>query len=150
MSPRRNFERTTDKARASPLTPAVTGITFPSPTEARSDNPKQKPFLMGTAPESSIHQSSSDDSVAPITPTDLESLDQLWGSIRQEKERKMAQEPPKIKSLGESIATLPRPPMAPPDPQQTLKKQISLFVLFYYSSMTTTDVEVEFSQSYFP
>jgi hypothetical protein len=40
----------------------------------------------------------------------------------------MAQDPPKIKSLGENASTLTRPHMAPPEPQHALKKQVSLYV----------------------
>jgi HSP20 family molecular chaperone IbpA len=62
-------------------------------------------------PETSFHtgHSSSDDSIEPVTPTDHESLDQLWSSLRQQKERKMAKEVPKIESFGGS----PQPPSAP-------------------------------------
>jgi hypothetical protein len=143
-SPRRSIDKAADNAHTSPLTPAVTGITFPSPTDTRSDNYRQRPSLRGVVPEPSLHPSSSDDSVAPITPTDIESLDQLWGSLRLEKERKMAQEPPKIKSLEGSTLTPSRTPMAPPEPHHTLKKQISLFVFFYfyYPFVATTDLTI--------
>jgi hypothetical protein len=74
---------------------------------------------------------SSNDSATPITPTDIESLDQLWGNIRLEKERKMAKDPLKIKSLEENHSELPRlqveTGVLPPSSSHTLRRQKSLY-----------------------
>ena len=80
--------------------------------------------------ESSLHPSSSDDSVAPVTPTSLDSLTQVWGSIRLEKERKLAKEPPKIKSL-ESDISRRRPSLTPQESQHLQRKQTTLCVIVY-------------------
>jgi hypothetical protein len=110
-----------------PLTPAVTGISYPSPSEVRQD--RQRPFILTAPSESSHHHSSSDDSLAPSTPTDIDTLGQLWESIRLDKERRMAKEPSKIKSFTSEGGNpeSQRPSLTNPvlnlDPPQILKKK---------------------------
>lgn len=85
----------------SPITPAVTGLFFPSPIDGNvQDNGRQNPILRDVEAEFSIDErSQSYDTVDPITPTDYQALDELWGTLRMQKELKMAKEPPKVKSF---------------------------------------------------
>lgn len=101
--------RAADKANATPVTPAVTGIVYPSsspmdaPTETESTKYGPPPNRFYNHPN--IAASSIDD--VPESVADGQSLDQLWGSIRQQKERKMAKERPKVQSLEEPVNELP-------------------------------------------
>jgi hypothetical protein len=95
-----------------PPTPTVTGLSFPTPCTERP--PAPEPF--------STPQGSSDGSFdLPVTPPDHESLDQLWGNIRHEKQLKEAKSRPKVKSL----ETPQLPQLQPAPNQQTLKKKRS-------------------------
>jgi len=71
-------------------------------------------------------------------PADAQSLDQLWGTIRLEKERKMAKERPKVQSLEEiaqellvkdqramQVPIMESPPISAP---KSVKRQKSMYV----------------------
>ncbi|KAF8239792.1 hypothetical protein L208DRAFT_1385846 [Tricholoma matsutake] len=98
-----------DKVNLSPATPAVTGIVYPSsspmdaPTETESTRYRPPPHRLYSHPN--IAASSIDD--VPESLVDGQALDQLWGSIRQQKERKMAKERPKVQSLEEAVNEVP-------------------------------------------
>ena len=130
---RKDPSRSVDgRAFASPITPAVTGLSFPSPMDAPTEvaHDRPRPVLMASTPGPSSSAShpaefSSDGSAEP--PADHQSLDRLWDSLRQEKERKMAKERPKVKSLeetGSEMHVLQQPPLLQSKP--TLKKQKSM------------------------
>ena len=94
------FNRKDDKIIIpSPVTPAVTGIDYPgddlsTDIESRPQARNIPHHALYTHPN--IAGSTIDD-VEP--PADTQSLDQLWGTIRLEKERKMAKERAKVQSL---------------------------------------------------
>ncbi|KAG6817675.1 hypothetical protein H0H87_005433 [Tephrocybe sp. NHM501043] len=95
---RRSYEK-----NHSPVTPAVTGIIYPSTpldsiTEADTSIYHAPPKHFYTLPN--IAASTIDDG-GPRPLSDGHSLDKLWGSIRQQKERKMAKEKSKVQSLEE-------------------------------------------------
>jgi len=89
----------------SPVTPAVTGIDYPGDDLSTDidSRPQARNFAHHTAlyTHPNIAGSTIDD-VEP--PQDTQSLDQLWGTIRLEKERKMAKERPKVQSLEDVVA----------------------------------------------
>jgi len=100
-----------------PVTPAVTGIDYPSikdaTTEFQSHRPP-RPNGRGFYNHPNIGGSTIED-VEP--PPDARSLDLVWDTIRQQKEKKMAKERPKVQSLEEMAQeTLPveQVPMAVP------------------------------------
>ncbi|TFK40401.1 hypothetical protein BDQ12DRAFT_496417 [Crucibulum laeve] len=106
--------RVHDKAALSPTTPAVTGIEYPSPLDGPSEVDSNR--YRGQMPRAlythhNIASSTIDDVVDP--PADAISLDQVWGTIRQEKERKMAKEKPKVQSLEEVARELFTPEQSP-------------------------------------
>ncbi|RDB26265.1 hypothetical protein Hypma_006610 [Hypsizygus marmoreus] len=128
--------RTFDKANPSPVTPAVTGIVYPSTpldsiTEADSSHYRMPSNRFYTHPN--IAASTLDDG-APRPLSEGHSLDQLWGTIRQQKELKMAKERPKVQSLEEMANELslePNPVDIPvlesqPSAPRSLKKQKSI------------------------
>ncbi|KAJ7364078.1 hypothetical protein DFH08DRAFT_838285 [Mycena albidolilacea] len=116
----------------SPITPAttagVTGIVFPFPPESStSESPsivRPRPLrrvsrIDTPASKRDLIEISSNVSVSQVE--DAAALDDLWNSLRAQKELKMAKEHPKVKSLGEHKPTLvlntvpksspsPRPP----------------------------------------
>ncbi|KAF8656210.1 hypothetical protein AX16_002646 [Volvariella volvacea WC 439] len=120
-----------DKYIPSPVTPAVTGIVYPSPVDAPPlPTPPPSTSMMSKEPtrnrsfrsspnntNSSSYQShqplpSSQQRVEmssnedfPETPPD-NGLDQLWGKIRNQKSLKMAKEPSKVQSLEEALGQL--------------------------------------------
>jgi hypothetical protein len=109
--------RRDDKINPTPITPAVTGIDYPSievaSTEFQSHRPP-RPNGRGFYTHPNIGGSTIED-VEP--PADARSLDLLWDTIRQQKEKKMAKERPKVQSLEEMAQeTLPveQAPMAVP------------------------------------
>lgn len=133
------------KAPDSPATPAVTGIMYPSPvdvpTEMESAHYRRQNYM---ADPSFLSQNADefpvDDDTEPRTDKNS-SLDQLWGTIRQEKERKMAKERPKVKSLEEpqheipgSVPDLPsiEIPVFESAGRQQMKKQKSMCVQLSY------------------
>jgi len=101
--PHSDFRRSYDKANPSPVTPAVTGIIYPSTpldsiTEADTSIYRAPANRFYTHPN--VAASTIDDG-APRPLSDSHTLDQLWGTIREQKERKMAKERPKVQSLEE-------------------------------------------------
>jgi hypothetical protein len=133
--------RAVDKANPSPVTPAVTGIVYPSsspmdaPTETESTRYRPPPNRFYSHPN--VAASSIDD--VPESVADGQSLDQLWGSIRQQKERKMAKERPKVQSLEEALNEEPSEHPAVDVPvlesqasgRKSLQKQKSMCVSIY-------------------
>ena len=84
----------------SPVTPAVTGIDYPG--DDLSTDIESRPQARNYSHHAALYThpniaGSSIDDVEP--PQDAHSLDQLWDTIRLEKERKMAKERPKVQSL---------------------------------------------------
>jgi len=94
----------------SPTTPAVTGIDYPSMIDDTSTDLEstsrvyhngfgsggnQRFYTLPNIAASSIE--GRDDQIA----NNSTSLDQVWGAIRQQKERRMAKEKPKVQSLEE-------------------------------------------------
>ena len=106
------INRRDDKAFQSPVTPAVTGIDYPSNDDASTDvDPyKSRGMVRGLYTHPNIAGSSIDD-VEP--PADARSLNLIWDTIRQEKERKMAKERPKVQSLEEVAQELLAAEQAP-------------------------------------
>jgi len=107
--------RIEDRVVLSPMTPAVTGIDYP-PNEGASEMESYRPPRMtgrGFYTHPNIGGSTIEDVEAP---PDARSLDLLWGTIRQEKEKKMAKERPKVQSLEEIQERLAaeHPPMPVP------------------------------------
>lgn len=95
---------TLDKANPSPVTPAVTGILYPttptySNTEAESSRYEAVPNRLYSRPN--VGGSAIGDDVSESGVLDENHLGNLWGSIRQQKARKMAKERPKVQSLEE-------------------------------------------------
>jgi len=103
-----------DKANLSPVTPAVTGIDYPCGEDATTEtgtNGHRGYMAQQFYTLPNIAASSIDDVAEP--PTDSNTLDLIWGTIRLEKERKMAKERPKVQSLEEisrELAATPGPP----------------------------------------
>jgi len=105
-------------ALLSPVTPAVTGIEYPSRVDT-SPEPDSRRFhyhpSSNTTMSPAHHQlqannrlytlpnngGSSIDGGATELPSNTVSLDDVWGAIRQKKERQMAKEKPKVQSLEE-------------------------------------------------
>jgi hypothetical protein len=88
----------------SPVTPAVTGIDYPgddlsTDIESRPQARNVAHHALYTHPN--VAGSTIDD-VEP--PADTQSLDQLWDTIRLEKERKMAKERPKVQSFEDVVS----------------------------------------------
>ncbi|KAH9481403.1 hypothetical protein JR316_0005929 [Psilocybe cubensis] len=97
--------RKDDKGVSSPLSPAVTGIDYPSVDDASTelDMYRHRGMTRGLYTHPNIAGSSIED-VEP--PADARSLTLVWDSIRQEKEKKMAKERPKVQSLEEVVQEL--------------------------------------------
>jgi hypothetical protein len=72
----------------------------------------------------------------PATPADLESLHQLWGSLRHEKELKEAKSRPKVQSL-----EAPDPPGLVAVPKQHIKKRKSMYVKTHISRSTVCETK---------
>ncbi|PPR00779.1 hypothetical protein CVT24_000744 [Panaeolus cyanescens] len=106
--------RNDDKVIPSPVTPAVTGIDYPTIDDNSTDYVPRRARGFFTHPNTA---GSTIDDVEP--PADARSLDQLWGSIRQEKEKKMAKEKPKVQSLEELTHELRAMEIAPMQRQGT-------------------------------
>ena len=93
----------------SPVTPAVTGIDYPGDDlstdiveESRPQAARNVAHARALYTHPNVAGSTIDDVEPP--PADTRSLDQLWGTIRLEKERKMAKERPKVQSLEDVVA----------------------------------------------
>jgi hypothetical protein len=98
--------RKDDKGISSPVTPAVTGIDYPSndgasTTDVNAYRHRETARALYTHPN--IAGSSIED-VEP--PADARSLNLIWDTIRSEKEKKMAKERPKVQSLEEMAQEL--------------------------------------------
>jgi len=142
--------RAVGKTNPSPVTPAVTGIVYPSnssmdaPAEIESTKYRPPPHHFYSHPN--IAASSIDD--VPESVADGQSLDQLWGSIRQQKERKMAKERPKVQSLEEVADEAPSEQPAIDVPvlesqasgRKSLQKQKSMYVSIDLRRCTEVDV----------
>lgn len=108
--------RKDDKINPTPITPVVTGIDYPSiedASTARESYRPPRPKGRGFYNHPNIGGSTIED-VEP--PADAQSLDLIWGTIRQEKEKKMAKEKPKVQSLEEMVQemVIEQTPMAVP------------------------------------
>ncbi|KAF9485209.1 hypothetical protein BDN70DRAFT_796397 [Pholiota conissans] len=93
--------RRDDRANASPITPAVTGIDYPSDgasTTAVTNAYRHRETARALYTHPNVAGSSIED-VEP--PADARSLTLIWDTIRSEKEKKMAKERPKVQSLEE-------------------------------------------------
>ncbi|KAG6899558.1 hypothetical protein C0993_009227 [Termitomyces sp. T159_Od127] len=126
-----------DKAHDSPVTPAVTGIIYPSSllgSNTEADTSIYRPPVNHFYNHPNVAASNIDDP-PPRPLSDVHSLDKVWSTIRHQKERKMAKEKPKVQSLEEHANDLslsdPLPVDIPvwesyvPDPK-TLKKRKSI------------------------
>ncbi|KAG6909067.1 hypothetical protein DXG01_002220 [Tephrocybe rancida] len=135
------LRRSYEKTNASPVTPAVTGIIYPSTpldsiTEADTSIYHNPPNHFYTHPNVAASTIDRDDG-GPRPLSAGHSMDKLWGTIRQQKERKMAKEKPKVQSLEEIANDLsssePHPIDIPvmdsrhSDPK-SLKKRKSMYV----------------------
>ncbi|KAG6851097.1 hypothetical protein H0H93_000977 [Arthromyces matolae] len=91
-----------DKVNESPVTPAVTGIIYPSdPMDSiTEDTSVYRPPFNNFYTHPNVAASNIDDG-SPRPLAESQSLDKLWSTIRQQKERKMAKEKPKVQSLEE-------------------------------------------------
>lgn len=101
---RREFASPHDKQNHSPTTPAVTGLDYPSVEDGSTDMDSSGAHAFGMQQQQfytlpNIAASSLDGQAEP--PSNSSSLDQVWGAIRQQKERRMAKEKPKVQSLEE-------------------------------------------------
>ena len=130
----------------SPVTPAVTGIDYPGDdlsTDIESRfQARNVPHHAALYTHPNIAGSSIED-VEP--PQDTQSLDQLWGTIRLEKERKMAKERPKVQSLEDAVTQelhvqdhrsmqVPVMEYSPPpiSTPKSVKKQRSMYVFLCF------------------
>lgn len=138
--PRDTIPRPADKAEPSPITPAVTGIMYPSPMDAPTEADSSRyraPVARRFYTHPNLAESSIDDAPEPLA--NGRSMDQLWESLRQKKEIKMAKERPKVQSLEEATNELsiePAPVEIPLRVQtesqlsapRSMKKQKSMYV----------------------
>jgi len=130
------INRRDDKtAIPSPVTPEVTGIDYPSLNDDLSV--ESRPQARNIARSLYTHPNLAGSTIEDVEPpADAQSLDQLWGSIRLEKERKMAKERPKVQSLEEiaqellvqdhhtmQVPVMESPPISAP---KSVKKQKSI------------------------
>ena len=122
----------------SPVTPAVTGIDYPSNDDLSTDiesRPQPRNIARALYTHPNIAGSTIEDVEPPV---DARSLDQLWDTIRLEKERKMAKERPKVQSLEEiaqellvqdhhtmHVPVMESPPVSAP---KSVKRQKSMYV----------------------
>lgn len=115
-----------------PLTPAVTGIIYPS---SDADTSIYRPPANHFYKHPNVAASNIDDP-SPGSTSDTHSLDKVWSTIRQQKERMMAKEKPKVQSLEERANNLSLsdqvdiPVWDAPDPK-TLKKRKSMYVVCF-------------------
>ncbi|KAG6862564.1 hypothetical protein C0995_000112 [Termitomyces sp. Mi166 len=127
-----------DKVNDSPVTPAVTGIIYPSTaldSATEADTSVYHPPGNHFYNHPNVAASNIDDPLPRPPSSDEHSLDKVWCAIRQQKERKMAKEKPKVQSLEEHANDLSLSDQLPvdipvleshiPDPK-TLKKRKSI------------------------
>lgn len=137
---RKEFSSPHEKHSRSPVTPAVTGLDYPPTGDGSTDldSSGAHPFGMHQFyAQPNVAASSLDGHTDP--PSNSSSLDQVWGAIRQQKERRMAKEKPKVQSLEEITQELlvsdqPRVPVPlmdtrPSFPKAALKKHKSMCVI---------------------
>lgn len=138
---RREFASPHDKQNHSPTTPAVTGLDYPSVEDGSTDMDSSGAHAFGMQQQQfytlpNIAASSLDGQAEP--PSNSSSLDQVWGAIRQQKERRMAKEKPKVQSLEEVTQELlvsDQPPVPVPlmdtlsSLPKSLKKHKSMLVV---------------------
>jgi len=119
---------------SSPVTPAVTGIDYPTNDDASTElgtSYRYRGTSRGLYTHPNIAGSSIEDVEPPVV--DTRSLNLIWDTIRQEKAKKMAKEKPKVKSLEEAdedmypveqhFAGIESPPMSVP---KSVRKQKSM------------------------
>ena len=92
----------------SPVTPAVTGIDYYPGDDLSTDFVEESRPQATTTTRNALYTlpnvaGSTIDDVEPPPADAQQSLDQLWGTIRLEKERKMAKERPKVQSLEDTV-----------------------------------------------
>lgn len=93
--------RRADKGIPSPITPAVTGIDYPTNDDVSTELEAYR--HRGTARALYTHPNMAGSSIEDVEPpVDSRSLNLIWDTIRLEKERKMAKERPKVQSLEEA------------------------------------------------
>ena len=150
--------RKDDKAiMPSPVTPAVTGIDYPG--DDLSTDMESWPQARDVARALYTHPNIAGSTIEDVEPpTDARSLDQLWGTIRLEKERKMAKERPKIESLEDIAQELPvqdhrtmqvppvgSPPISTP---KSAKRQKSMYVFLLHTCETWYQKYLQFKLSW--
>jgi hypothetical protein len=132
----------------SPVTPAVTGIDYPGEDELSTDIETRPPARNDAHRALYTHPNvagSTIDDVEP--PADTQSLDQLWDTIRLEKERKMAKERPKVQSFEDAVSqellvqdhrAMQVPVMesspAPLSTPKSVKRQKSMYVSLFFAT----------------
>lgn len=147
----------------SPVTPAVTGIDYPG--DDLSTDLESRPQATRNVTHHALYThpnvaGSSIDDVEP--PADTQSLDQLWGTIRLEKERKMAKERAKVQSLEDVAQELlvqdyramqvpvvmesSPPPISAP---KSVKRQKSMYVSLFCATYSMNCVSFFFHSSNF-
>ena len=131
----------------SPVTPAVTGIDYPG-DDSLSTDIESGPQARNVARALYTHPNIAGSTIEDVEPpTDARSLDQLWGTIRLEKERKMAKERPKVQSLEDvaqellvqdhramQIPVMESPPVSAP---KSVKRQKSMYVFHLFTTAYT-------------
>lgn len=108
-----------DKPLPSPITPAVTGLVFPSPVDTISEQDQNKTGLLYSMANLQLGASvpSTSERMESVNSSETHrSLDELWSTLRQKKERKMAKDPLKIESFGEYSPDVPIQRYSDPDP----------------------------------
>ncbi|KAG5719545.1 hypothetical protein E4T56_gene14194 [Termitomyces sp. T112] len=164
------LRKSCNKVNDSPVTPAVTGIIYPSTpldSNTEAETSVYRPPVNHFYKHPNVAASNIDDPL-PRPLSEGHSLDKLWSTIRQQKERKMAKEKPKVQSLEERANDLswsdPLPVDIPvlesnvPDPK-TLKKRKSIssyressdgrtmVVTFDLDNVAKQDVHVSFQRN---
>lgn len=126
--------RRDDRPLMSPATPAVTGILYPKTEDVSTEYESYRaprPAGRGLYTLPNIAGSTIEDVEPPVN---THSLDELWGNIRQAKEKKMAKERPKVQSLEDTpypdllaaehtplqIPLMESPPMSGPRKQKSV------------------------------
>ena len=96
----------------------VTGIDYPSIVDASTTLESSYRPSRSNGKNFYTHPNIGGSTIEDVEPpADARSLDLLWGTIRQEKERKMAKERPKVQSLEEMVQDMlvvEQTPMAVP------------------------------------
>lgn len=96
-----------DKANPSPITPAVTGILYPTTSiYSATESTRYEGLPTRLYHHPNVGGSALCDGNAGSVVIDENHLDQLWGTIRQQKEHKMAKERPKVQSLEPGDASM--------------------------------------------